>query len=460
MALAAALVLLLLCGVMLTRSLQSRRERDGTVTEHRALLAADAGVAHALVNLTADNPANLGDAENPMAFGGGSYFATIADNGDGSFTVVSTGSQASEAAAVEAVIAPDGGGVFTNAVFAGNSSEDPAYDLEFGGTGTQADNIIGDVYSGGNVLATGTPDFDGIVRADGTITGTSGEEGVSQPIPDLASMNYASSADFDVASLFSSATYGADIWGNNAGGNAWQLPEANPAHIFRKNPSNRSAQLASTVKDDYFLEDPYETVTVGSNPDGSDAYQFSFSGIGGEPGVSSNGKVFYIDGNLWLNNTKTYSLGIGNTVSSGVQVTFVVNGNVYLSDNLFYKNGNDGLAFIAMKDPGEEDSGNIYFGDPNFGTLKLLNAFMYAENDFYDNNLSASGSSTVTLNGNMSAGNQVLIQRDNGTNYTKLTVDFDDRISTGAISMPGIPGNAGAGGDVFSVIHWRRVALP
>ncbi len=459
LAVMAAALLLFLCGAMLARSLQDRRKRDGTVEEHRALLAADAGVGHALVNVTAAAAtntapaANLGDAANPLPFGGGSYWATVTDNPDGTFTVVSSGNAGTEDSAVEAVLGPVGGGVFDNAVFAGNSSGDPAYALEFGGLALQADYVQGDVYSGNDVDVTGNATIDGIVRASGNVNGTSGEEGVTLPIPDLASMNYASTADFKVANLFAGASYKS----NAAGGFAWQVPESNPAHIFRRNPSDRTAQTSSTTKNDYFIEDPYETVTSGTMP--SNAYKVTLSGISGEPGVSSNQKVFYIDGNLWLNNKKTYSFVLDHSEPSGVQVTFVVSGNVYLSDNFYYENSEtDGVAFIAMKDSNVPDSGNIYFGDPIFGTLKALNAFMYAENNFYDNNLDETGSTVVALYGNMSAGNQVLIERDFGPIHTKLSVDFDERLSAGIIEMPGIPANAGVGPDSYDVVHWRRVA--
>jgi hypothetical protein len=52
---------------------------------------------------------------------------------------------------------------------------------------------------------------------------------------------------------------------------------------------------------------------------------------------------------------------------------------------------------IAIKDLGVRDSGNIYFGDPSFGTLERMDAFMYAENNFLDTNLSATGSARVTV---------------------------------------------------------------
>jgi hypothetical protein len=114
---------------------------------------------------------------------------------------------------------------------------------------------------------------------------------------------------------------------------------------------------------------------------------------------------------------------------------------------------------IAMKDPHVPDSGNIYFGDPSFGTLEYMDAFMYAENNFYDNNLSASGSATVTVHGNMTAGNQVSINRDYGNQHSKLTVNFDSRIYNQTLTLPGLPG-ATNGSGAYSLVSWREVATP
>jgi hypothetical protein len=84
---------------------------------------------------------------------------------------------------------------------------------------------------------------------------------------------------------------------------------------------------------------------------------------------------------------------------------------------------------------------------------------MYAENDFIDNNLSATGSARVTVNGNMTAGNQVRINRDWGTQHSKLTVNFDDRIWTGALDLPGLPTQSGAGAT-WTVASWREISVP
>ncbi|MEQ1894814.1 MAG: hypothetical protein ABL998_19910, partial [Planctomycetota bacterium] len=368
--------------------------------------------------------------------------------------------------AIEVVVEQVQQGVYRNGVFAGNSSNDPSYVMSFSGTGGLGDEVHGDIYSGGSVKVTGSASIDGTIRAFQSVTGkgsSSAETGKKQPIPDLSGMNYASIADVKVASEFS--TGGAAYKSNSAGGKAWELPESNAAHIFRKNPSDRTSETGGTTKDDYFLEDPYEPVRGDSKSDGSDAYMVSLAGVGGKPGTNSNQKVFYIDGNLWIHNYNTMSLKFASQ-SGGVQVTFVVKGNIYFSDNVYYSDKNyDGVAFVAMKDSAVTDSGNIYFGDPKFGTLERMYAYLYAENNFLDTNLSATGSAMVELYGNMTAGNQVKINRDYSTTvkgktviqHSKLMVDFDERVSNGGLKMPGLPKNTGTESNEFAVLSWREV---
>jgi hypothetical protein len=328
--------------------------------------------------------------------------------------------------------------------------------MKFGGTGTQADKITGNIYSGGNVLINGTAMINGSIRANGTITGGTGTTGQTLPIPDIAGMNYATNHDYNVKNLFAStsAQYKAH---SGLGGKAWQLPESSPAHIFRKNPDDRASNINATAKDDYFLEDPYETVNTSNVVAPANGTHITLSGHDSNPGSNGSHKVYYIDGNLWIHNNNIYSFTLFNSGSDPAQVTFVVKGNIYISDNILYQaNSQHGLAMIAIKDSKYTDSGNIYFGDPSFGTLERMDAFMYAENNFLDNNLSASGSAKVTVNGNMTAGNQVKINRDWGTQHSKLTVNFDDRITTGTIVLPGLPNSAGAGPS-WTVRSWREV---
>src|SRR5262249_1419588 len=158
-----------------------------------------------------------------------------------------------------------------------------------------ADNVSGDIYSGNNIVATGTPHLTGAVRAAGTITGTTGTIGVIQPGPTLESMHYVVNNDVNVAQQFASVTTRTS---SPLGGSADQLPATNRAHIFRKNPTDRSTETSRTVKDDYFLEDPYQTINSSSITDAAHSTPIALNT--GTP--SGNHIVYFIDGNLWVHN--------------------------------------------------------------------------------------------------------------------------------------------------------------
>jgi hypothetical protein len=453
-ALVAVTVLVGLCGAMLMIASRSNSESGAAVDRHQATAVAQAGMSEALLQIAAGNTDEI--TNEPQAFGGGSYAVELVE-GEGQLVVRSSADVRGEQEVLEALLTGGGSDIYDHALFAGNSSGDPLYKMKLGGAGVQADLVKGDVYSGGGVTVTGNATVTGTIRAEDEITGASGDTGVSQPIPDIAAMNYPVNADYKVANLFAGATYKTD----ELGGKAWQVAELNPAHIFRRNPSDRTSDTSSTVKNDYFLEDPYEPMTTDSGSSGANACKITLSGLSGEPGPNGNKKVYFIDGNLWVHNMNVFSFKIDHAEANGVQVTFVAKGNIYFSDNVFYDNtSSDGIAFIAMKDSGVADSGNIYFGDPQFGTLEQMHAFMYAENNFIDKNLSASGSAKVTVYGNMTAGNKVDIQRDFGSQHSKLTVNYDGRISSGDLDMPGLPSTDGAGGDEWAFQAMRRGARP
>ncbi|HTF87282.1 MAG TPA: hypothetical protein VK843_02655 [Planctomycetota bacterium] len=455
-AIVGTMVLAGLAGGMLAVAGALKGEHVAATENSKALYIAEAGLSSGIASVTAGAPVNSGSSADPVDFSGGGYWCMIVDNLDDTMTIASFGTRNGHTRGVEAVMRKNEEGVFASAVFAGNSSGDPLYDLKFGGLGGQADMVDGNVYSGGNVKITGDAQVTGAVKSTGVISGGVGKEGKSLPIPDMAGMHYETTADYDVASLFGAATLKA----NGLGGKAWELPETSPAHIFRKNPDDRSSDTSKTTKDDYFLEDPYETLNGSATLDWKNSTPITFSGIGSEPGVSSTNKVFYIDGNLWVHNRNAFSFAMISGDGTPLRVTLVVKGNIYISDNIFYQDADrDGLALIAIKDDAEKDSGNIYFGDPVFGTLEEMDAFMYAENDFLDNNLSATGSARVTVRGNMTAGNQVKINRDFGLEHSKLTVDFDDRLSAGDITLPGLPKATGAGAS-WVLASWREIPAP
>jgi len=448
--------------MMLT--LGANKERTADENHQKAFFVAESGVTDAMARLQLGelDELEIGPAQafDPQPYSDGTYAVQVEllDETQRVYRILSTGEVRGRWETIEVVIGTEGTDLFDHALFAGNTSGDPLYSLDLGGSGEQADEVNGDVYSGGDVTVDGDASVDGSIRAGGVVNGASGEGSVRQPVPDLEAMDYANTADYDVAEMFRT---GATYESSDAGGNAFQMPEDNPAHIFRANPSDRRSNWSATEKTDFFLEDPYEPLRTDPNQDGSRPYGITLSGTAGDPGENGNHKVYYIDGNLWLHNRKAYSFAIQHDEPNGAQITFVVKGNVYFSDNLFYSNPElDGVAFIALKDDQVEDSGNIYFGDPTFGTLVEMNAYMYAENNFYDNNLDADGSATVRVNGIMSAGNHVEIDRDYGDEHSKLTVDFDDRVSTGALQMPGLPGTDDPGLGNLRILSWRTVARP
>ena len=456
----------------LTTSLGSKREVGGSIERTRALYAAEAGVAHALANLSRGLAPVMGAEHKQVGFGSGGYWGNAVQNADKSWTITSVGRMGNAQRALQVVITPQTGGIYDNAVFAGNSGGDPAYVMKFGGTKTQADKISGNVYSGANVSFSGNATIDGTPRALTSVTAPAGSilpnkdgtarsavVGQTQPLPDITGAHYEVNNDVNVNTAFKAAKYAS----GNGGGKAWQLPATDPAHIFRLNPSDRTANTSTTTKDDYFLEDPYTPLRTDPKSDGSDPYivQLSDPSVTKGAGVGNN-KVYYIDGNLWVHNLSSMSFAIAGPTSggAGMDITIVVKGNIYISDNIYLKDkAKDGLALIALKDSAVKDSGNIYFGDPTFGTLEHMSAFMYAENDFHDNNLSATGSAIVTVDGNMTAGNQVNINRDYGKQHSKLTVNFDDRISTKKISMPGLPKTT-ATQTGLKISLWREVGVP
>ncbi|MCK6448909.1 MAG: hypothetical protein L6Q99_21140 [Planctomycetes bacterium] len=435
----------------------SRQKENGAdVEQAKARYLAEAGLSAAITAVRTGAPAALGSQGGPIAFGGGGYWTTAVDNLDGTLTLESFGTRNGRSVGLEAVLVGQTEGVYTSALFAGNSSGDPLYDLSFGGTGASADLVDGNVYSGGNVVVKGDASISGDIRAAGTISGESGTTSKPLPIPDIAGMKYEANHDFDVAALFSTAVYSSV---GPCGGKAWQLPADNPAHIFRKNPSDRASNTSATAKDDYFLEDPHGTISSSKQVDAGYASQIYLSGVGGKPGPNGNDAVYYIDGNLWIHNLTAYSFSFANPKGASPRITIVVRGNVYISDNILYHDETkDGLALIAIKDDSVKDSGNIYFGDPTFGTLEEMNAFMYAENDFYDTNLSASGSATVKVLGNMTAGNQVKINRDFAGAHSKLTVEFDERLMTEDLTLPGLPSSGAGATTTWTVASWREIA--
>jgi hypothetical protein len=423
------------------------------------------------------------------------------------------------------------GGVFWNAVFAGNSAG-KNYTLKFSGTGTQGDRVQGDVYSGGklehsgdaNLLNTdGTAGSDQVMYASTdsdalTATSSQGSKPAyvqgNQPLLDITSMDYESKAKTDpkyVDVRSALETKGNPSAPGNSYGNGFvkdnkfsgnpashngtcgkaqqQITDPNePAHIFRLNPDDdanpANGDRAYRFMGDkqtknprnYHLEDATMPPAQGEKYSEVNPQWVKLAPTG-------NDKVYYVDGNLWINNSPTFTFKWAHS-DPAMKITIIVKGNIYICDNLYYQNEmSDAVALIAIKDDvnlpnkhpddpmfnGAADrekaardynmqngSGNIFFGDPIAGTTERFETYLYAENNFYDNNLGAADSMATNILGNMTAGNQVAIQRD-PKKYSKLQVVFDDKIRTGKAVPPGLPSNPSSSATDWLVASWKQV---
>jgi hypothetical protein len=353
--------------------------------------------------------------------------------------------------------------------------------------------------------------YDYGTQAAGTITGmptpgpgqqaaTGGDASIDPP--DLASMHYDANRD-------GSEPVGAlERWGNDVAVTASDYSSnghvinsaSTPEHIFVRNVPRTPAgtgndQFREThggvqvrsrgydkvydnnnnPVDDYFLEDPTDSTynqissyDVAQN-DGNRTHRTL---INVQP--EDNVKLYYVDGNVWLHATPTWALGFR---EPGTRITIVANGNITISDEFYYNadydsnlqysdmdstvvnDPSDALCLIALKRPNCDNSGNIYIGDPAMGTGGSIHAMLYAENDFVDNNINTENQQFISVFGNMTAGNQVRLNRQEGGGYyrTRLDVTLDGRIRDGTVIVPGLPHPVGSQRSIQLDTAWHMV---
>ncbi len=272
-------------------------------------------------------------------------------------------------------------------------------DTEVGGPDEIYGNIVlgdGSLYMSGEsqilqAISPNTYDFDGDVAIyDGTITLTddariAGDQLTSSRLrsaPDLVGMDYPNIADYNLTEIFDAAGVVSGL-----------LPADHPLYnVVRRDG------------DDYYFEP-----VSGSGS--------SWDLLLGEE------KIYYAEGNIWFDKNGPLQYDVDGTA------TIVASGNIHVGDGLRYESGDQGDDLVALIALGEYDewgaiednTGNIYFGDPRFGTVYEMDAFMFAANDFYYN-LSEGyvGSSTppgepdtgLIIFGNIIALNQIQIDRD------------------------------------------------
>jgi hypothetical protein len=240
----------------------------------------------------------------------------------------------------------------------------------------------------GDVEATGNIDIYDSATISGDVN-----EGVKPYItPDLVGMNYAVNNTHNVAQIFAAA-----------GVTKGHLPVGHELrNVFEINPSNMKDECDTTPGNDYFL-----TPSSG------------FSGgnwkTAPTPLNIGNNRIYYVDGDVWVHSKSTFGFSVGG------KATIVATGNIHICDNLEYQDVSSMMGLVALGKYNESGNlisgGNVYFGDPVYGTLYTCSAMMFAANDFLYNTdpisaTSAEPTSGFTVNGNIAALNEVSIERD------------------------------------------------
>jgi hypothetical protein len=285
-------------------------------------------------------------------------------------------------------------------------------------------------------------------------------------------MNYAVNNTHNVGQIFA-----------DAGVDSGYLPLGHELYnVMVKNPGNRPSECSATSGDDYFLE----PVSVTGGGDEKSAPT---------PLNMGEDRIYYVDGDLWVHSPITYGFLVDG------KVTIVVTGDIHLSDNIKYADSDSLLGLVAL---GEYDGsgqlisgGNIYFGDPRYGTMYTISGLMFAADSFLYNTDSITGGKVepttgFSVYGNLNALNQVSIERDwydnetgvsrpahfdpstdqwvdletgialtateiNSLRHYQMAITYDDRVRTHETQPPGLP--RGRDGTIFSgLIHWEELS--
>ncbi|MFC1763095.1 pilus assembly PilX N-terminal domain-containing protein [Planctomycetota bacterium] len=462
----------------------TRREVDAI----KAFYLAEAGIAELTAQLNANNFNDISDT----LLGAGRYGVTIVNDSSG-FHAISTGQvgNATKRIRVEASFLA---GLYEQGIFAGNGSNQPFY-FSLRGKGTPmllsggreqggADLVEGDIYVNGDVRlyeeskvqpSPGNT-YQGDVAATGTIetdpsaaiAGNQATGAGLQENPDLVAMNY-SSSQYNVGQAFADADMD---WG--------RLPESSDFHdIVVKNPTGRSSECEATEGDDYFFE-PAAISGSGSYRDAP------------TPLDLGEDRVYYVDGNVWIHSKYTYGFNIDG------KATIVATGNIHICDNIGYADNESLLGLVALGNYDEDgqlkSGGNIYFGDPRYGTTYSVDALMFAADSFLYNTdavtrTTAEPETGFKVFGNFAALNQVSVRRDwygpstnrrpayydpvtykwidydSGHDLTtaeigtlthyQMEVAYDERVRKQDTQPPGLP--RGTGSIFAGLINWQEI---
>ncbi|MBN1805544.1 MAG: hypothetical protein JW837_09850 [Sedimentisphaerales bacterium] len=463
----------------------------------RAFYAAEAGLAQFVTKLYNQEFEDIADT----VLGDAKYQVDLNLDADPPYAIA-TGTAGMEVKKIKvelSFLAPP----YEHAVYAGNISGsqwrfslrgtgEPVYSrwtgVEVGGKDVVNGNIYvhgnANLYEESSINPSPLGNFNGDIESTGTtkikdeasVSGKVAEGAAVKSLPSLADMNYAVNNTHNVNKIFADA--GVD-WG--------RLPSNNELYdIMIKNPSDRGGECRSTAGDDYFLE------PVNANDYGQTQKDAK------TPLNLGENRIYYVDGDVWVHSTRTYGYLVDG------KVTIVATGDIHISDNIKYANDESLLGLIAL---GKYDSsgnlisgGNIFFGDPRYGTLYTASAFMFAADSFLYNTdsvdrKSAEPTTGVKIYGNLNALNKVSVERDwythtinrwqtearpayydstndrwvdletgaaltgtevNSLRHYQMEITYDDRVRSLQTQPPGLP--KGEGSIFGGLKSWQEIS--
>lgn len=348
----------------------------------------------------------------------------------------------------------------------GTELTDPNWATDHQGDGDYVEgdvHVNGDAELRGNTLAFGDVEATGTVQGQNRDSTATGGAASIEP-PDLHAIDYESIADTVVTtSDLSHPAFNGPLSGSDYGllGDATGMDNG--------------------------------VVHLGPNSSGGTA---NFSS-------SDNGDLIFVEGNLWMHSTSNKKISLPS--ESGLVMTIVVEGNLYIADDFQYNDANGDAAVLFLVkgktddpntperedesyhdanknltyDVGEtiinddgngtyegpkEGQGNVFFGDVKYGTGGVTDGYMYAENNAYLMDPSAATDPLSSFNeddkiygvyGFLSAGGVVdLGDRALGDDtYFQYKVKEDPRLKEQTITFKGLPGASG-GGSAFTLLSW------
>lgn len=238
-------------------------------------------------------------------------------------------------------------------------------------------------------------------------------------------------------------------------GNMWMDTRGTTHFDF---PSDKKVQITVVVEGNLFISDELSYGT-----DGDDAILFIAKAKDDDPATTNREDESFVDGSL--DGTPNGRYDEGETIIND-EPAFNDDGSANPYHGHYNGTGADGVygtaddaAEDAIKSP-KEGQGNVYYGELVATEGGISDGYFYAQNNAYIMPLPAGADDKKKIygvRGFLSAGGVFVTgDRSKGDDYVNYRAEYDDRLETGEVDLPGVPTQGGsyAGLQVFT---WREL---